>query len=254
MLAGWLHEVAFRTANRLRNGEARRRVFEGRGAVLNPSESPPEDAGGRMAREELRPVLHEEVGRLPEKYRVPVVLSYLEGRTNEEAAALLRCPVGTLKVRLMRARDLLRSRLNRRGVGLSTTVMLTTLRLGRAATDPLPVGLVHRAVGRAMAHRFAGIAADVAETSASGEAAGATETAAVEPALTAPAPAHSPAVRGPRRRMRPGRIALLFLVAFLAVLIGDSLAMISGGKGFGALTTLGRVLESWPWASGRHCR
>ena len=52
---------------------------------------------------ELRPVLHEEVNRLPEKYRVPVILCYLEGKTNEEAAELLQWPVGTVKGRLSRA-------------------------------------------------------------------------------------------------------------------------------------------------------
>ena len=63
-------------------------------------------------------MLHEEVDRLPEVYRDAVVLCYLEGRTNEEAAALLRWPVGTVKGRLSRARVLLRSRLTRRGVAL----------------------------------------------------------------------------------------------------------------------------------------
>ena len=51
---------------------------------------------------ELRPVLHAEVERLPERYRVPVILSYLEGKTNEEVAELLRWPVGTVKGRLSR--------------------------------------------------------------------------------------------------------------------------------------------------------
>jgi len=58
---------------------------------------------------ELRPVLHDEVNRLPDKYRLPVILSYLEGRTNEEVATLLDWPVGTVKGRLSRARDMLRS-------------------------------------------------------------------------------------------------------------------------------------------------
>src|SRR5437667_146641 len=65
---------------------------------------------------EPEPALHEEVGRLPEKYRAAVVLCYLEGLTNEEAARRLRCPVGTVKTRLLRARDRLRDRLARRGL------------------------------------------------------------------------------------------------------------------------------------------
>jgi len=61
--------------------------------------------------------VHEEIGRLPERYRTPVVLCYLEGHTYEEAARRIGCPVGTVRVRLSRARDRLRARLTRRGFG-----------------------------------------------------------------------------------------------------------------------------------------
>ena len=67
-------------------------------------------------------MLHDEVDRLPEKYRLPVILCYLEGKTNEEVAELLHWPVGTVKGRLSRARDLLRSRLVRRGLVLSAAL------------------------------------------------------------------------------------------------------------------------------------
>src|SRR5207244_4781439 len=90
---------------------------------------------------ELRPVLDEEVGRLPEHCRAPVVLCYLEGRTNEEAGRLLGWPVGTVKSRLARARDLLRTRLARRGVTLSTGLM--TGALGPAA---VPAALAQHTV------------------------------------------------------------------------------------------------------------
>src|SRR5437764_949428 len=75
---------------------------------------------------DLRPILDEEVGRLPAKYRVPFVLCYLEGRTTGEAARLLGCPQGTIFSRLSWARDRLRVRLTRRGLtvpaGLFATV------------------------------------------------------------------------------------------------------------------------------------
>ena len=65
------------------------------------------------------PWLHEEVRRLPEKYRTLVLLCYFEGLTHEQTAARIGCPIGTVKGRLARARDLLRRRLVRRGITLS---------------------------------------------------------------------------------------------------------------------------------------
>jgi hypothetical protein len=88
------------------------------------------------------------VQRLPEKYRAPVTLCYLQGRTNEEAAQQLSCPTGTLKVRLMRARDLLRKRLARRGIGL-TIAGLTALLLENAAAAAAPAALVSATVSAA---------------------------------------------------------------------------------------------------------
>ena len=63
-------------------------------------------------------MLHEEIGRLPDRYRTPVVLCYFEGLTHEEAARRLGWPIGTVGVRLMRARERLRGRLTRRGLAL----------------------------------------------------------------------------------------------------------------------------------------
>src|SRR5262249_44582058 len=65
---------------------------------------------------DLAEALHAEVARLPAKYRCPVVLCYFEGRRHDEAAAALSWPVGTVRTRLSRARDLLRRRLTRRGL------------------------------------------------------------------------------------------------------------------------------------------
>ena len=69
--------------------------------------------------DDLADILHQEIDRLPERHRIPVVLCDLEGRSHEEAARSLRCPVGTVKSRLSRARGRLRAALRRRGVGPS---------------------------------------------------------------------------------------------------------------------------------------
>ncbi len=78
-----------------------------------------DESGARdelLSSSELRPVLYEEVVGLPERYRIPVILGYLQGKTNREVAELLNWPIGTVKGRLLRARQILRSRLSRRGV------------------------------------------------------------------------------------------------------------------------------------------
>ncbi len=110
----------------------------------------PGDQGEQAAWNELRPVLHEEVNRLPDKYRIPVILSYLEGKTNEEVAEQLRWPVGTVKGRLSRARDLLRSRLTQRGLALSAAFLMTALSRGRVFAEVVPSDLVRRTVRMAV--------------------------------------------------------------------------------------------------------
>jgi RNA polymerase sigma factor (sigma-70 family) len=120
-LAAWLHGVAHRVAVRVRAHAARGGRQQPLGDVAR-SDPPPE-----VLWQEVRGVLDEEVQRLPEKYRVPVVLCYLEGRTNEEAARALGCPMGTVAIRLARARDRLRKRLERRGVGTPPSVLAAGL-------------------------------------------------------------------------------------------------------------------------------
>jgi RNA polymerase sigma-70 factor (ECF subfamily) len=114
-LGRWLYRVASRIAVRSRTDSARRRAHEGRGAGASAATPAPVHDPARSV---SRLVLRDEVDRLPTTYRRAVVLCYFEGRTNEEAAALLRWPVGTVKSRLARARALLRPRLKRRGLAL----------------------------------------------------------------------------------------------------------------------------------------
>ena len=133
VLARWLYEVAYRIAMRARTNGVRRRTHERQGGEMAATVT--NDNHGWV---ELRPVLHEEVNRLPEKYRLPVILCYLEGKTNEEVAEQLKWPVGTVKGRLSRARDLLRSRLSRRGLALSAAFLVTALANGTVIADVVP--------------------------------------------------------------------------------------------------------------------
>jgi RNA polymerase sigma factor (sigma-70 family) len=146
VLAGWLHEVAHRIAIKARVSAVRRRTIERQGPAMSPVATEPNEQDEAAAWNELRPVLHEEVERLPEKYRLPVILSYLQGKTNEEVAEQLQWPVGTVKGRLSRARDLLRSRLMRRGLSLSAAFLVTALSQGRVFAEIVPVDLVKKTV------------------------------------------------------------------------------------------------------------
>jgi RNA polymerase sigma factor (sigma-70 family) len=131
LLANWLYGVAYRVASRARARACRRRGRETRGVEM--AEAKP---GAEAIAPELRPILHEELNRLPEKYRTPVVLCYLQGKTNEEAARQLAWPVGTVKGRLTRARELLRTRLTRRGLALSAGALAAVLTQQSAAVPP----------------------------------------------------------------------------------------------------------------------
>jgi RND family efflux transporter MFP subunit len=108
-LGPWLHQVALRTASCARAAAARRRRHEQaavRDAAATTRRHPDPD---------LERLLHAEIGRLPDRYRVPLILCELEGFTQERAARHLSLPVGTVKSRLARARERLRDRLLRRG-------------------------------------------------------------------------------------------------------------------------------------------
>jgi RNA polymerase sigma factor (sigma-70 family) len=141
LLGNWLYGVAYKVAARARKTSLRRRVRE-------KSDPDPDTLPNRapQAEPDLASLLYEEVQRLPDKYRSPVVLCYLEGKTNEEAARQLQWPVGTVKGRLNRARELLRKRLARRGV-IPTAGVLA----GHMLTASVPAALVEGTFQAALA-------------------------------------------------------------------------------------------------------
>src|SRR5919198_1202887 len=112
-LASWLHGVAYRIARRAQAEAERRRAHERQAARVSVA-----DPGREAAWRELGRILEEEVNALAEKYRLPLLLCYWEGKSHEEAARQLGWPGGTLKTRLARGRQLLQGRLTRRGVAL----------------------------------------------------------------------------------------------------------------------------------------
>ncbi len=151
LLGHWLHGVALRTAREARMRDDRRRRRESPAAEGIVAE--PIDRTGRpeltLACCEEFEALHEEVSRLPERYRIPVVLCDLEGMTYQEAARRLRCPLGTIGVRLRRARERLRERLTRRGMA-PTAGLLGTLLCADRASAWMPPVLVDSTVQAAM--------------------------------------------------------------------------------------------------------
>ena len=95
-LGPWLYRVAYRMAVRAKIVEGRRKAAEGRVAEMAADRSSVAEQSG------VGPALYEEIDRLPDRYRIPVVLCDLEGRTYEAAARHVGCPLGTLKSRLAR--------------------------------------------------------------------------------------------------------------------------------------------------------
>jgi RNA polymerase sigma factor (sigma-70 family) len=116
LLGSWLYKVAYRAALAVRSRNARQAERE---TPLTDAPAP----GVEMA-DDVRPIIDEEVNRLPQKYRVPFILCHVEGMSTVEAARQLGCPQATVGTWLARARDRLRVRLSRRGLAITAAAAL----------------------------------------------------------------------------------------------------------------------------------
>ncbi len=142
-LGPWLHQVAYRTASCARSAAARRHRHERRAARSEEAEVRSEPA------DELEKTLHEEIDRLPERYREPVVLCDLEGHSHEQAARHLGWPVGTVKSRLSRGRERLRGQLLRRGLNPDPGLIAAALNFDTSLVS-IPTALVDSTAGAAV--------------------------------------------------------------------------------------------------------
>jgi membrane fusion protein, multidrug efflux system len=134
-LAPWLHQAAYRAAIHDRAATIRRRSRENAAAALRP-----ESVAAPHYNDDLEMIIHEEIDRLPGRFRVAVVLCDLEGRTHEQAARHLGCAVGTVKSRLARGRMRLRGRLERRGAAPALALATASTRVA------VPTGLARATV------------------------------------------------------------------------------------------------------------
>jgi len=150
-LASWLYKVAVRISLAARARSARNQA-----AALPADSLPAPELGDDLAQQERKALVSEEVARLPERYRTPIVLCYLQGKTVDQASALIGCPRWTLATRLARAKERLRVRLKNRHLAISSaalTAMLTQASAGSAAT----AALVRTTVANASAYTIQGV-------------------------------------------------------------------------------------------------
>jgi RNA polymerase sigma factor (sigma-70 family) len=142
-VGSWLHGVALRLARKAKAAAARATQSDTR-SRSNAAVDPHVEASWHEAQK----ILDDALQRLPEKYRLPLILCYLEGLTRDEAAVQLGWTAGKLKGLLDRGRDKLRAQLVRRGVTLSAagaTTLLTDTVLSASVPPLLAVATIHAA-------------------------------------------------------------------------------------------------------------
>ncbi len=141
-LSGWLHGVAVRLAYKARTIALRRRCGDPESSTREPRDPHPDPLDALSARE-LLGLIDREIARLPETYRLPLVLCDLEGRTQPEAAELLGWTLGSFRGRLLRGRERLRARLVRRGIA---PAVLTAAGVQGTADAAMPANISRLAV------------------------------------------------------------------------------------------------------------
>ncbi len=155
LVGNWLYGVAYRTALKARTASARRRIKERQVPDMPDPHVETEDAWL-----DLLPLLDAALTHLPEKYRVPVVLCELEGRSRKDVAKQLGLPEGTLSSRLATARRMLAQRLKRQGVAFSVPALVALLSHQAASAcvpAPLLASTVKAAAPLAAGHAVAGL-------------------------------------------------------------------------------------------------
>jgi RNA polymerase sigma factor (sigma-70 family) len=140
-VAGWLFQTAYRLALNARIAAGRRSRHEARAKPAAPA-----DPVAELTVRELQAALDEEISRLPPKYRAPIILCCLEGRSRDEAAHCLGWPLAAVKDRLERGRERLRARLARRGVLLATALTSAWLLEGEALAGLSPHAIARDAL------------------------------------------------------------------------------------------------------------
>jgi RNA polymerase sigma factor (sigma-70 family) len=196
-LPSWLYMVAYRTALKAKTRNDRRRRKERQVEIMPHPAVPPAEAG------DWRPVLDRELSRLPEKYRMPVIMCDLEGRTRKDVERQLGLREGTLSSRLTTARRILAKRLSRRGVTLSGGALATALSetTASAYVSSALVDSTAKAAVLVAAGKLAAVSASVAFL-----------------------------MKGALQAMFIAKLKAFALVAFIAILGAGGLAYTAGGQ------------------------
>lgn len=152
-IANWLYGVAQQTAVRMRAQRAKR------GNRERQVEGMPERDAPAPTSNHLEPILDEELSRLPEIYRAVIVLCDLEDKPRSAVAKQLGCPEGTIAARLSRGREMLASRLTRRGIATTSGALAIVLSVQAASAAPAPLILatIHSATTGAVSASVAAL-------------------------------------------------------------------------------------------------